>query len=369
MSPTSFDLFAIVSPGLEKVAADELSHVGVAGVRCVHGGVTFRETLAGAARVNLWSRTATRILLRVGAFDAPGRRELAARAARLPLEPFVAPGAAVRIQASSTRSRLYHTGLITEVLHEALGRPETKDKDAPLLSVRIERDRCTVSVDTSGELLHKRGYRTDVAPASLRETLAAGMLLLCRFDGAEPFLDPMCGAGTLAIEAGLIATGHAPGLDRRFALEDFPGFDGAVLDQLRTEARQKVTPQRCPIAASDIHAGALASARRNAARAGLHDIAFERADVSRRSTPAASGLLLANPPYGKRIGDAEGARSADAALEALGSALAGSLPLWRAGVLLPAKSRWKPARSVASEHTLDNGGIPVRLVQYGARSG
>jgi putative N6-adenine-specific DNA methylase len=177
----------------------------------------------------------------------------------------------------------------------------------------------------------------------------------------------MCGAGTLPIEAALIATGRAPGLERRFALEVFPGFDRSVLDQLRTEARERIAPAKFPIAGSDSHAGALAAARRNAARAGFPEISFDRVDAARRSAPTTEGLLITNPPYGKRIGDAEGTRSTEAALEALEVALSGAFGGWRAAVLLPAKARSTFGRPVASEHMLDNGGIPVRLCQYGAR--
>jgi len=360
------ELFAVAAPGLERVVADELRRLRLKATE-VPGGVTFRGTLEDAARVNLWSRTATRVLLRLGSFDAPGRRELAARAARLSLSKFIPEGMPIRVQASSAKSRLYHTGLITEVLHEAFARPVAdKDEGAPLLLARFERDRCTLSLDTSGELLHRRGYREESAQAPLRETLAAALLLLCGYDGKEALLDPMCGSGTCAIEAGLIASGRAPGLERSFALEAFPSFDEAVLTRLRAEARELIHAAPAPIAASDIHAGSLAAARRNASRAHVEGIQFERVDVGERGVPAATGLLITNPPYGRRVGERDDDRSAAKAMNGLVAALSGPFSAWRAALLLPVSARLGLSRPVKREVSLDNGGIPVRLVELRA---
>jgi putative N6-adenine-specific DNA methylase len=357
---TRQDLFAVTSPGLEQVVVRELKTLGIAAGKVHRGGVDFRATLPEVARCNLWLRTATRIMLRLGAFDAPGRRELAARAARLPIDAYVPQGVGIQIQASSAKSRLYHTGLIAEVLHETLGRPETKEENPPILFVRFERDRCTVSIDTTGVLLHKRGYREESSHAPLRETLAAGLLLLSGYDGSAPFLDPMCGSGTIAIEAALIAMHRAPGLERAFAVEQFPSFDIDVMKKIREEARGSERAPPSSIFASDKHAGALAAAQRNAGRAGV-TIAFERADAAIRSAPATTGLVLANPPYGKRIGGPE-----DDSLPALVRAIDGAFSAWRVGALLPQAVRVNTRRKITAEHKLDNGGIPVKLVEWAA---
>lgn len=357
---TRQELFAVTSPGLEEVTSHELRGLGIRPGRKVRGGVEFRGSMLDLAKCHLWLRTASRILVRLGAFDAPGRRELAARASRLPIEAYLLKGTPVHVEASSAKSRLYHTGLIAEVLHEALASPEAKEADAPTLFVRFEKDRCTISVDASGELLHKRGYHEETSHAPLRETLAAGMLLLTGYNGSEPFLDPMCGSGTIAIEAALIAMKRAPGLERSFAMESFPSFDHDAMAKLKQEARDGVQPLAQPIFGSDIHAGSLAAAGRNAGRANA-TITFERADVATRKAPAPTGLIVTNPPYGKRIG-----REEDESLPSLAMGINGPLLAWRAAALLPQSAQLQTSRKAVKDHKLDNGGIPVHLVEWAA---
>jgi putative N6-adenine-specific DNA methylase len=360
MPSPDYELFAACAPGLEEVLSRELEALGIARRHVVPGGVEWRGSLAEAARANLWLRTATRILLRIGAFDAPGRRELAARAARLPIDAFARPDDALLIHATSAKSRLYHTGLIREVVHAALARPAATEDSAGLhLFVRFERDRCTFSVDTSGVMLHKRGYREETARAPMRETLAAGLLLLCGYDGTEAFTDPMCGSGTIAIEAAWIATRRAPGLERTFAFESFPSFDAAVLTALKQEARSRIAPARAAIEASDIHAGALGAAKRNSEKAGTAFVRFDRVDAAVRGAPAEHGLLVTNPPYGRRVGSGE-------ELGALERALGGAFAGWRAGILLPRTTRWRVPRRIVRQHRLENGGIPVTLFDLAA---
>jgi putative N6-adenine-specific DNA methylase len=160
---------------------------------------------------------------------------------------------------------------------------------------------CTVSADSSGALLHQRGYRVAPAAAPLRETLAAALLLAAGFSPDEPLCDPLCGSGTIAIEAALIAMRRAPGLSRRFAFEKWPGFAAAVLEELRKEARSREKPISAQIEASDRDAAALAAARENAARAGV-EIRFSERALADLPPAAGSGLVACNPPYGVRIG-------------------------------------------------------------------
>lgn len=365
MSLESAELFAVAPPGLEGVVARELEKNRFRSVRRVMGGVTFAGDLTEAARANLWLRAASRVLLRVGAFDAPGRRELRARIVRFSWDALVAPGAPIHVQVTCHKSRLYHTGLVSEVVHEALGRPSAaKEAEAPTLHVRIVNDRCTLSIDTSGELLHRRGYRQEQSRAPLRETLAAGLLSLCGYGEDEPFTDPMCGSGTLAIEAALLAMRRAPGLQRPFAIEAFPSFDPAALVRLRDEARAGERTTLPSITGSDLHAGALAAARRNAERAGVESfIAFERVGVAAVQPKAETGLLVTNPPYGGRVGgSAKEVREAWAQLDA---ALSGAFRPWRAGVLCPsAPLAAMMSRPVARSIQLDNGGLPTRLLTF-----
>jgi putative N6-adenine-specific DNA methylase len=359
------DLFAVASPGLERVAAAELRGLGYADAQEVAGGATFRGTLADAFRANLWLRSASRVLVRLGSFDAPGKRELVARARRMGLGPFLRPGLRVHVGASSQQSRLYHTGLIADAVREALSLAVAdKDEPAPTLYARLVKDRCTISLDTSGELLHRRGYRKDVSRAPLRETLAAGILMLCGYDGSQPFVDPMCGSGTFAIEAALIAAGRAPNANRAMAMEACPGVESASLAAIREEARRASRPVASLVAGYDVHGGALHASRTNAARAGMSELVrFERADVARLEAPGPSGLLVTNPPYGKRISRDRGGRGDP--LGALEEALATRFRAWDRFVLGPGPElRTAISLPVVRAVRLDNGGLPVELVQY-----
>lgn len=365
MNDRRHELFAVASPGLERVVAAELRGLGFADAHELPGGAAFRGTLPQALKANVWLRTATRVLLRLAVFDAPGRRELLARARRLDVAPFVAPGAAVHVSVSCQQSRLYHTGLVTEVLCEALGLvPAAKDQVAPTLFVRLLKDRCTLSIDTSGELLHRRGYRLETSRAPLRETLAAGMLLLCGYDGTRPLVDPMCGSGTIPIEAALIATGRAPNAARAMALEKFPAVDAALLVAVRQEAQAALRPAGELIFGADIHGGALHAARSNAARAGVAGLVrLERCDVAHLAAPAPGGLLLTNPPYGKRIQRDRNDRGDP--LVALQAALAGAFRGWERLVIGPGVELRRAIKlPVVRAVRLDNGGIAVEMLQY-----
>lgn len=352
----SREFYVIVTPGLESLTARELEALGFTGLRVSKGGVTFKGTLGDAAKANLWLRTATRIVARVGEFDAPGRRELAARARRYDWAPFFVPGSALRIHATCRSSRLYHTGLVAEALHKALGtRPAPTDGDAPLLLARIAKDRCTLSFDTSGELLHKRGARQEISRAPLRETLAAGLLLSCGYDGQSAFVDPMCGSGALVLEAASIATRRAPGLERSFALERWPAFQTEVFNDLRETARANVRRAPAPISGSDVHAGALAQAGRNAERAGVtEDIQLERVGASLRVAPAQTGLVAVNPPWGKRV-------EADAStLDALRQCFSDTFHKWNRGLVAPAALAHRVLpRSATRTLPFNDGGINV----------
>lgn len=360
----------MVSPGLEEVAAGELRKLGLGNVRVIPGGVEFHGSLADAARANLWLRTATRVLVRLATFRAPGRRELAAGAARVPWREWLPAGAALAVEVTCRKSRLYHSGLVEEVVREAVGAetPAEGERETATLFVRLFADTCTLSLDTSGERLHRRGYREETSRAPLRETLAAGLLLLCGYDGSEAFVDPMCGSGTLPVEAALIASGRAPGLVRTFALERCPRLPRGTFERLREEARAAERPAQAPILGADLHGGALAAARRNAERAGVLELLrLERCDVARLAAPAGRGLLVTNPPYGRRVG--QGAGESAATLRRLGEALAGEFRRWRRAVLLPPAMRRHLHLSAAQSWRLDNGGLPVELVALRGEEG
>ena len=208
---------AVTPPGAEELTARELTGLGVNLRRTFRGGVEFRASDRQLYAANLWTRTATRIVVRVARFVAPAFSDLERELAAVPWERWLPPGTTPEVRVSSTSSRLYHTDAVAErVVAAAASGPA----GGGLIVVRIVHDRVMVSVDSSGAPLHQRGWRLDQGPAPLRETLAAAALLASGWDGAAPLVDPLCGSGTIVIEAALLAAGRPPGAGRRFAFQD-----------------------------------------------------------------------------------------------------------------------------------------------------
>jgi putative N6-adenine-specific DNA methylase len=376
-------LFAVTAPGLEELCCHELRWMGIAG-EVEPGGVAWEGTKEELYDANLRLRTASRVLVRVAEFRARTFFELERHARKVPWERFVPAGGAVRLRVSSRKSKLYHEGAIAQRLLDAAGRSVAGLRDAgaakggddeeddagegQLFVVRFHYDRCTVSADASGALLHLRGYRQALAKAPLRETLAAAMLLGSGWDGSAPLLDPMCGAGTVVIEGALLARRIAPGLasaertPRRYAFLDWPDADARLWARVVERAAGEVLPAApAPIQASDRDAGAVEAARANAARAGIaDDLALDVRPLSAVEPPEGTGWLLSNPPYGVRVGETEGLRNLYAAL---GRVARARMPGWTLGLLsadrgLEAQVRVRFAEALRTR----NGGIPVRLV-------
>jgi len=310
--------FAVTAPGLEPFTAQELTALGfplsTPAFLPSDGGILFKGDLNDLYRANLHLRTASRILARLGNFFyAATFPELQKRASRLPWERCLTPGQPVALRVTCHQSKLYHSDAVARSLlaglEQRLGKPSPlvkADEDADghppqLILVRLVDDKCTISVDSSGELLHKRGYRLAVAKAPLRETLAAALLMASGWDRSAALLDPFCGSGTIPIEAALMSLGLPPGLNRRFAFMDWPGYEQAAFsDQLSALRDQRSTirnPQsEISIFASDRDAGAIKMAQANAERAGVLDyIEFKCQAVSSITPPAGSGLVTTQP--------------------------------------------------------------------------
>ena len=236
------------------------------------------------------------------------------------------------------------------------------NQEAFIIQVRAVDRRCMISLDTSGENLHRRGYRLAGGKAPLREDLAAAMLIFCGYDGQEPLIDPMCGSGALPIEAAMIARQMAPGLNRRFAFEQLTCHRQAAWNHILGQARQYVAERAPgPIMAGEKAKGGLVMARDNAQRAGVAaDIAFEQKDFLQADTPQGPGLMVMNPPYGKRLGSVQ---QAEATIAKIGAHLRENFKGWRCGVVLY-KPHWaellglKDQRSFSAPH----GGINVTIV-------
>lgn len=409
-------LFAITAPGLAPLAAAELAALGVTGAVVDDGGVEWTGTLEQLYAANLHLRTASRIVLRLRAFTARAFWELEKQARRVPWETVVAPGAAVAFRVTSRKSKLYHEAAIAERLAEAVvravpsatlhaGHAPAEDEDvadadgtagdaaddaagaddAPggandaaaataevppqLFIVRVYRDRFTLSADTSGALLHRRGYRQATAKAPLRETLAAAMLLSSGWDRRAPLVDPFCGSGTIPIEAALLARRIPPGLagpdhaPRRYAFQSWPGFDAALWDDVVARAREAILPAAPgPILGSDRNGGAIRAARSNAARAGVDgDVAFDTRTLTAVEPPPGPGWLVTNPPYGVRIGERRALFDLYAELGRIArERFAGwSITLLSADPALDARTGL-PLEEVLRTR---NGGIPVRVMK------
>lgn len=304
-STDPFDIFLVATPGLEAPLAEEARVAGFANAAIVDGGVTFPGTWPDVWRANLVLRGATRVLARLTSFRAMHLAQLDKRARKLPWAQWLRADIPVHVEASCKRSRIYHAGAAAQRVATAIG----AELGAPIaenailrVMVRIEDDLVTISIDTTGASLHKRGFKEGVAKAPMRETMAAMFLAQCGYSGAEPVLDPMCGSGTFVIEAAEIALGIAPGRARNFAFEQLPGFDAAAWSSLKTSRPAGTAVTR--FYGFDRDPGAIRMANENAARAGVDALtSFTPQSIEQLTPPQGPpGLVIVNPPYGTRIG-------------------------------------------------------------------
>ncbi len=364
MSASPFEIFLVSVPGLEAALHDEARAAGFAGLATVKGGVRFMGSWPDVWRANLALRGASRVLARIGSFRAAHLAQLDKRARAFDWSATLVAGQAVTVEASCKASRIYHAGAakerIARALTEELG--AVVSEDAPLtVMARIEDDLVTLSLDTSGDLLHKRGAKQAMAKAPMRETMAALFLRQCGFTSNEPVLDPMCGSGTFVIEAAEIAAKLMPGRNRHFAFELIKGFDAAGYEALKA-AQVPITPP-FTFHGSDRNEGAISAAKANAARAGVSAFtSFERRTISEITPPEGpAGLIIINPPYGARIGDAKKLQSLYAAT---GQVLLARFAGWRVGIITNdsnlARATGLPLKRGAP---VLHGGIRVHLYQ------
>lgn len=377
--------FAIAPPGLEGLVVDELADLGIRAAP-EQGGAAWDATIEEVWRANLHLRIASRVLVRVARFRARSFIELERHARRIEWARYLASGTSASLRVTSRKSKLYHEGAISERftrwITEATGSAavgvaavdeaddEVTDGGSQLFVIRFLRDECIVSVDSSGELLHRRGYRQAVARAPMRENLAAALLRAAGWTGDVPLLDPLCGSGTIPIEAALIARRIPPGLaradrnPRSFAFERWPGFDGSGWKRIVEEARAEILPASpVGVAGSDRDVGAIDAARANADRAGVSgDVVFEVRALSAAEPladqAACAGLVAVNPPYGVRIGEVRPLRNLYAAL---GHLMTGRLPGWRLAMISANEELERQVgRELREAFVTSNGGIRIR---------
>ncbi|WP_108813986.1 THUMP domain-containing class I SAM-dependent RNA methyltransferase [Loktanella sp. Alg231-35] len=362
----SFEIFITGTPGLEAALLAEVAANGFAEPQQTTGGVTITGTWDDVWRANLVLRGATRVLARIGSFMAFHLAQLDKRARKFPWGDVLRSDIPVRVEVSTSRkSKIYHAGAAAQRIETALKESHgmTISADATVaVKLRIDDNRVTISVDTSGDSLHKRGHKEAVGKAPMRETLAALMLRECSYDGVEPVLDPMCGSGTFVIEAAEMAAGLYPGRSRRFAFEDLATFNATTWDTLRRVGAPHTPTQQ--FHGSDRDAGAIRMATANAERAGVAEhIAFQNisaADITRPEGPA--GLIMCNPPYGGRIGNQKMLMGVYAGL---GTRLKSEFSGWRVGLVTSdpnlAKATGLPFKPKGPP--IPHGGLKVWLFQ------
>ncbi len=368
MKPTDhFEIFMATAPGLEAVLWEEVKSLRFRAAKHVAGGVTVNGNWRDAWRANLEVRGANKVLARVGTFRAFHLTELEKKARGVAWAGVLHKDVAFRVEATCKGSKIYHSGAaaqrIENAIRETLGAKPAEDAPVTVMA-RIESDLCTISVDTSGELLHRRGFKVAVNKAPMRETMAALFLRQCGYDGKETVVDPMCGSGTFIIEAAEIAAGLKPGRERPFAFEQLATFDAAIWDEMRHSSPASKSELR--FYGSDRDAGAVEMSRANAARAGVSDMTdFTQHSISDLvPPPGPPGLVIINPPYGDRIGDK---KRLMALYRTMGEMLKSRFAGWRVGLITNETSlaRATGLPFLPTTAPVVNGGIRVTLFRTG----
>jgi putative N6-adenine-specific DNA methylase len=376
-SSRSESFFASAPRGLEELLLKEILSLGGIDARSVAGGVAFSGDWALAYRVNLWSRIASRVLWKVADFAYRNENEVYAAAKAVDWPKLFTVDRSIRVNVTAQKSPLKSLEFATlkikdavcDRFRDALGRRPDVDRAAPDARVHafLEESRGTLYLDTSGEPLFKRGWRAEQGEAPLRENLAAGIIQLSGWQPGEPLLDPMCGGGTLLVEAAAMARGRAPGAKRAFGFEKLKGFDPSLWERIKNQPATEPAKDLL-LHGSDNDPEALKAARRNLAEAGVERwVRLEQADLLERAAPAQGGVMVANPPYGERMGSPE---ALAAFYPRLGDALKKRFAGWRcyfftADMRMPKLIRLQPSKRTP----LWNGAIECRLYEYKIVSG
>jgi putative N6-adenine-specific DNA methylase len=375
-------LFVASAPGLEPLLRDELEALGVEEAAAVPGGVSCFGDRETVYRLNLGCGLGLRVLVHIADFIVRDFRKLERVAAALEWERWLSPARGVRVRAHTKRSRLYHTKGVAERIERGIelrckgkirlhadeargpggGELDEGAGEPTLIQVRLVRDRCTISVDTTGTLLHKRGWRQETGKAPLREDLARALIVLAGWRPGVALFDPVAGSGTLLIEAATIAAGLPPGHARRFSCMDQPDFDRTAFEQAKAALVRPVR-NSASVVGCDRDAGAVAAAQANAARAGVGDhVQFFQRSLGDAELPALDGdgiVLLANLPWGQRTGDPSRLRNLYASLGNLAEKLPRPV---RIGLVTNDNALAHATRlPLARALTTDQGGIKIGL--------
>ncbi len=374
MDNTLHVFFTPCPRGLEPVLVQELTALGAADVKPTAGGVAFAGPLAFCYRVNLESRIASRVLLRIAEGSYQNEQDVYDAAYAIRWQDWFTPQQRIKVKVSAHHCPLRSLDFATLRVKDAIcdrfqyarGSRPSVDTHAPdmLIAVYLDKTHCTFYLDTSGDPLFKRGWRKSAGEAPIRENLAAGILRLANWTPDTPLYDPMCGSGTFVVEAALMARRVAPGIGRRFAFEKMLSYDPRIDKDLRTKLTgNAVSAVPGLIHAADVSTQALTSIEANLSIAGCSDlVTLRQGDARQLSAPAAAGLLVTNPPYGHRMGEPE---SLKAFYPQFGDHLkqqfcGWTVQIFTADMKLPGLLRLAPSRRVP----LFNGAIECRLFEF-----
>lgn len=367
--------FATVARGLEPLAAQELQSLGAQNVEPGFCGVSFEGNQQLLYFVNLWARLPFRILLQLDEFPCRDEGDLYRGIQCIDWQAYLTPSQTLAVNATGKNENLNHThftalkvkNAIVDQQQAAFGSRSSVDTFEPDLriNVHIRKQQCTLSLDSSGESLHRRGYRPAMGAAPLKESLAAALIQMSGWQPGQVFFDPLCGSGTLPLEASLVALNVAPGMFRdRFGFETWQDFDAKLLDKLMAEAE---AAQHSELAAfvggSDGSEEYIEQARSNARACSVdRQVQFSVQDLATVEAPADSGVLMCNPPYGERIGNRE---DLGAFYKLLGDVLKQQFKGWTAFVLSGNKELAQSIRLKSAQRIpVDNGGIQCQLMKY-----
>jgi len=367
---TTYSLFVTCPRGLEAPLSQELEQLKCQDIRAVDGGVACKGGMEQVYRINLHSRTASRVLLRLTKSGYRSEQDIYKAAKNIRWTDWFDLEQTFKVKVEGKRAQvksLDFVGLkikdaVCDVFRDACDARPSVGKIRPDIRVHAfidERD-IQIFIDTSGEALFKRGYRQDTGEAPMRENLAAGLLLLAGYDGTQPFQDPFCGSGTIVIEAAWIATRRAPGLMRRFGFEKLKNFDAALWKKLQHEAETQIRPAPALISGSDNDRYIIRAAVANAQAAEVDTfIRFEVKDAQDSRPNGEGGILISNPPYGVRLAEVQ---ALQALYPQLGAWLKQHYAGWLAGMFtgdrdMPKFMRLSPKRKIP----LYNGNLDCRL--------
>lgn len=367
--------FATVARGLETIAAQELERLGAQDVKPDFTGVYFAGDRTLLYRVNLWSRTIFRVLMPIAEFRCYNSDMLYREVQKIPWDEYLYPENTLAVNCTGGNEKLNHTHFTALQVKNAIAdqqrlqfnKRSNVDVEHPdlLINIHIHQDRAILSLDSSGGSLHRRGYRPAMGLAPLKETLAAALLEMAEWTPDLPFLDPMCGSGTLPLEATLKALNIAPGLFReKFGFMTWRDFDEPLWDKLWAEAENSELPElKEVIAGCDRDFDMLTQARTNAQQAGISGkIQFAQTELSQLEAPADRGVLICNPPYGERLGDAS---ELGDLYKMLGDIFKNRFKGWNAFILTGNKELGKKVGLRTSRRIpVFNGSIPCTLLKY-----